>query len=120
MVVLKSLLNIFKYGKLSFQYISHRVLRWVVCPFLLPVVFLSNFWLAATYKAPIYGVLLCLQIIFYLAALLSWLFSLKNIKVKMLYVPYYFVFMNICLYIGLWRFLGKKQTVLWEKAKRKT
>lgn len=63
-VMLKSLLNIFKYGKLSFQYISHRVLRWVVCPFLLPVVFLSNFWLVATYKAPIYGVLLCLQIIF--------------------------------------------------------
>jgi len=119
-VMLKSLLNIFKYGKLSFQYISHRGLRWVVCPFLLPVVFLSNFWLVATYKAPIYGVLLCLQIIFYLAALLSWLFSLKNIKVKMLYVPYYFVFMNICLYIGLWRFLGKKQTGLWGKAKRKT
>ncbi len=28
--LLKDLLNIFKYGKLSFQYISHRVLRWAV------------------------------------------------------------------------------------------
>ena len=36
--LLKDLLNIFKYGKLSFQYISHRVLRWAVCPFLLPVI----------------------------------------------------------------------------------
>jgi cellulose synthase/poly-beta-1,6-N-acetylglucosamine synthase-like glycosyltransferase len=29
---LKSLLNIFKYGLLSFQYISHRVLRWTITP----------------------------------------------------------------------------------------
>lgn len=29
---LKELLNLFKYGTLSFQYISHRVLRWSVTP----------------------------------------------------------------------------------------
>lgn len=118
-VMLKSLLNIFKYGKLSFQYISHRVLRWVVCPFLLPVLLLSNIWLVLTYKEPFYTWMLALQIIFYLAAFLSWLLSLKNIKIKLLYVPYYFVFMNVCLYIGLRRYLAKKQSVLWEKAKRK-
>lgn len=119
-VMLKSLLNIFKYGRLSFQYISHRVLRWVVCPFLLPVVLISNLWLVITQNEPLYSILLALQVGFYLAALLSWLFSLQNIKVKLLYVPYYFVFMNLCLYIGLKRFLAKKQSVLWEKAKRKS
>lgn len=31
-VRLRSLLNIFKYGTLSFQYISHRVLRWSLTP----------------------------------------------------------------------------------------
>src|SRR5690606_11550963 len=40
MVILKDLMNIFKYGVLSFQYISHRVLRWTICPALLPVIFI--------------------------------------------------------------------------------
>ena len=44
--MLKPLLNIFKYGKLSFQYISHRVLRWVVCPILLLPIFFINLLLA--------------------------------------------------------------------------
>ncbi|HKK09699.1 MAG TPA: glycosyltransferase family 2 protein, partial [Bacteroidales bacterium] len=35
-VRLKELLNPFKYGILTFQYISHRVLRWAVAPFALP------------------------------------------------------------------------------------
>jgi cellulose synthase/poly-beta-1,6-N-acetylglucosamine synthase-like glycosyltransferase len=42
-VRLRSLLNIFKYGTLSFQYISHRVLRWSLTPLslilLIPVLF---------------------------------------------------------------------------------
>jgi hypothetical protein len=84
------------------------------------VVLISNLWLVITQNEPLYSILLALQVGFYLAALLSWLFSLQNIKVKLLYVPYYFVFMNLCLYIGLKRFLAKKQSVLWEKAKRKS
>ena len=43
---LKELLNPFTYGILSFQYISHRVLRWTLAPFFLPIVFLSSVWLA--------------------------------------------------------------------------
>ena len=42
-VMLKDLLNIFKYGKLSFLYISHRVFRWVLCPVLLPVILVCSF-----------------------------------------------------------------------------
>lgn len=119
MLILKGLLNIFRYGKLSFQYISHRVLRWAVCPFLLPLVLAANLIIVLDGKGWIYGFLLACQGLFYTAALLGWLFSLGNMKVKLLYIPYYFVFMNVALYIGLWRFLSNKQTVLWDKAKRK-
>ena len=34
--------NIFKYGLLSFQYVSHRAMRWAVAPFCLPLIFLLN------------------------------------------------------------------------------
>src|SRR5690606_15406657 len=45
-VRLKPLMNIFQYGTLSFQYISHRVLRWTITPFALVVAFLLNIPLA--------------------------------------------------------------------------
>lgn len=118
-VRLKSLLNIFKYPLLSFQYISHRVLRWAVCPFLLPIVFLLNIYLVCTTQNElIYLYLLIGQLFFYGSAFAGWLFFLKNIKIKFLYIPYYFVFINISLYLGFFRYLKGRQTVLWDKANR--
>lgn len=115
--MLKDLLNIFKYGKLSFQYISHRVLRWIVCPWLLPALFIANWYLLFANQSFYTAVFWC-QCIFYIAAFMGWLFAQINIKVKLLYVPYYFVFMNVALYLGFMRFINKTQTVLWDKAKR--
>ena len=37
MAYLKKLFNVFRYPILSFQYISHRVLRWTLCPIALVV-----------------------------------------------------------------------------------
>ncbi|MEX0636294.1 MAG: glycosyltransferase, partial [Ferruginibacter sp.] len=117
--MLKDLLNIFKYWRLSFQYISHRVLRWIVCPLLLPFILMFNiFILIADYQL-LYQLLLAAQIIFYSAAAIGGYFAAKNIKVKSLYIPYYFVFMNMALFLGFRRFFSKSQSVLWDKAKRK-
>ncbi len=117
--LLKDLLNIFKYGKLSFQYISHRVLRWAVCPFLLPVIFILNLVICFFSNERVFYFILAAQFIFYLTAFTGWLFAQKNIKLKVFYIPYYFLFMNIALYAGLLRFLHNKQSVLWDKAARK-
>jgi hypothetical protein len=51
-------------------------------------------------------------------ALLGWYFENKRIKVKVLFVPYYFFIMNLCVYLGLFRFLKGKQSVSWERAQR--
>lgn len=118
-VRLKGLLNIFKYGKLSFQYISHRVLRWTICPILLPIVFIINLILLFFASAPSLQILFVLQSSFYLLAFIGWFFSIKGIKFKVAYAAFYFVFMNIALYIGFFRFVNNTQSVLWEKASRK-
>ena len=118
-ILLKELLNVFKYGKLSFLYISHRVLRWVLCPLLLPAIFITNLYIITTGNSYLYLLLFILQIIFYALAFLGWVFSTKNLKVNIFYVCYYFVFMNIAMYIGFNRYLANKQTVLWDKATRK-
>ena len=44
--------------------------------------------------------------------------SIRNIKAKILYAPYYFVFLNVSLYLGFIRYLKGNQTVLWDKAVR--
>ena len=117
-LILKDLLNIFKYGKLSFQYISHRVLRWIVCPILLPVILICNLFLWYLHAETIYHLFFYLQIIFYSLASIGWILASKNVKIKSLYIPYYFVFMNVALYIGLYKFFKNQQSVLWDKAKR--
>ncbi len=117
--ILKPLLNIFKYGKLSFQYISHRVLRWAVCPILLPLCFMLNLIIIFYNPSLIYILTGTAQLLFYMMAFAGFIISKLNLKQTIFYIPYYFVFMNVALYKGYMRFKKNKQSVLWEKAKRK-
>jgi poly-beta-1,6-N-acetyl-D-glucosamine synthase len=118
MVILKDLFNIFKYPVLSFQFISHRILRWTLCPCCLITLLLSNMALVFRAQGEFFLLLLILQLFFYALALFGMFYANRNIKLKILYVPYYFLFMNISVFLGFNRFLKKKQTVLWEKASR--
>jgi cellulose synthase/poly-beta-1,6-N-acetylglucosamine synthase-like glycosyltransferase len=120
-VRLRPLLNIFKYGVLSFQYISHRVLRWTVTPLLLTLIIPLNLILALnTGMNPdnIYTILFYGQLLFYILALAGWFFEHRKIKIKALFVPYYFFIMNLSVYLGFRRYLKGNQSVNWERAKR--
>ena len=117
---LKALLNIFKYGLLSFQFISHRVLRWMVSPFLLLLIIPVNYWLFLTASsAGIYAFFWYGQVIFYLLILLGWLLRARQTRLKALFVPFYFFMMNYSVYLGLIRYLKRSQSVVWDKAQRK-
>jgi len=115
-VRLSSLLNVFRYKWLSFQYVSHRVLRWTLAPLALIVVLLGNvaLWNTSIY----YNVLLILQIMFYLAVLTGHWLENRKLRIKILFVPYYFFIMNYAVFQGFARYLNGKQKVTWEKAKR--
>ena len=116
---LSSLLNIFKYPLLSFQYISHRVLRWTITPVLLISLFPFNIILVLNEEQIIYKILLSLQILFYLAAYTGKIFERRNIKLSVFLIPYYFMFMNFNVFSGLSYLLKKKRgDGTWEKAKR--
>jgi len=118
MYMLSDLLNIFRYGKLSFQYISHRVLRWSVTPVCLLLLLPLNLAVVIKGAGFVYTLILAMQIFFYLLAVSGWVFANRDIKIKALYVPYYFLFMNISVIWGFKRFLKGQQSVLWEKAAR--
>jgi cellulose synthase/poly-beta-1,6-N-acetylglucosamine synthase-like glycosyltransferase len=117
---LKALMNPFKYPVLSFQYVSHRVLRWTITPFFMILAFILNFFmLFTTENEMVYLFLLAGQILLYGSALLGWLFEKKEIKVKALFVPFYFCLMNYAVLAGIVRYFAGKQSAAWEKAKRK-
>jgi biofilm PGA synthesis N-glycosyltransferase PgaC len=117
---LKSLLNPFAQPLLSFQYISHRVLRWTVVPFLMILALVLNATIVLQGDASlVYQVLLTAQVVFYAAALAGWLLERKEIKVKALFIPYYFCMMNYAVIRGIFRYLAGSQSAAWDKAKRK-
>jgi len=119
---LSPLLNIFKFGMLSFQYISHRVLRWTLAPLSLPFILTINALIAyyAGFRnfADFYVLLFYGQLLFYTLALLGWYLENKAIKVKALFIPYYFFIMNYAVLLGMKRYFKGSQSVNWERAKR--
>lgn len=115
---LRSLFNIFEYGWLSFQFTSHRALRWTLAPLALPLIFILNLLLAIQGDL-FYQVLMALQLLFYLFSCIGWLLQHRKVRVKALFVPYYFVFMNLSVYLGFIRLIAGKQSVTWERARRK-
>lgn len=123
-VRLSYLLNPFRYGVLTFEYVSHRVFRWAVAPICLPLIFLSNVGLVIQSMAnpsswsAIWNILLVLQILFYGAALMGYSLEKRQLRWKLLFVPFYFTFMNVCALAGLVRYLRGNQSGTWEKVRR--
>ena len=114
--------NIFRYGLLSFQYISHRAMRWAVAPFCLPLIFILNLALIFTQpilqNQPIYWLFMGGQAIFYLMAIVGYNLENQKIRIKLLFVPFYFSFMNYCAIKGYFKYRNGLASGIWEKVKR--
>lgn len=116
---LKKAANPFHNPVFTFQYISHRVLRWTITPFLLFLVFILNAEIAIATPVLFYKVLFVLQVLFYGLSLTGLYFERRNIRVKALFIPYYFCVMNYAVLAGIIRYYKKNQSAAWEKSKRK-
>ncbi len=103
---------------LGFQYYSHRVLRWTLAPLALLVLLLSGVLLCIFSENNLYLFLTASQSIFYLLGLLGWKLSNYRKLPRMLFVPYYFLFMNMSVFMGWRRYQKGQQSVIWEKARR--
>lgn len=118
---LKPLLNPFRFGLLSFQYISHKALRWTIAPLALFGLFLVNFLILFPdnfRESGFFSVFFYIQLFMYLVAFGGRLFERRKTRIKIAFVPYYFLSMNYAAIAGWFRFLSGKQSVKWEKAKR--
>ena len=115
---LRSLLNPIKYPLVSFQYISHRVLRWSITPVSMAILLVINVLLSILRTGIFFDIVLVLQLLFYLAAFLGWWLARRGVKNKLLYTAYYFVFMNLNVFRGMAYLCKHNNSGAWEKAKR--
>ncbi len=108
------LLNIFKYGLLSWQLASHKLCRWLV-PFTMILAFVSNA-LIITYST-FYLYAFILQAAFYTIAFGgAWtdIFSKRNI----LKIPSFFVLVNLSILNAWLRYARGDRMVSWTPSKR--
>ncbi len=117
MIRLKSLLNPFKQPLLTFQYVSHRVLRWTLAPLFLLFLFPLN--VSLLNSGILYQTLLLAQMVFYSCAFAGWYFENKQVHIKLLFVPYYFMMMNYAAIAGCIRYFKGTQSAAWERSQRK-
>ena len=115
---LRSLMNPLKRPCVAFQFVSHRVLRWSITPFALMALIPLNVALVWMKAGTVYNVVWLLQLLFYLAATAGYLLERTGRKNKLLYVPYYFLFMNLNVFLGIAYLRTHKSSGTWEKSKR--
>jgi biofilm PGA synthesis N-glycosyltransferase PgaC len=124
MGMLWPLLAFWRQPRLSFLYISHRVLRWTLSPLCFILAFLSNAILvfvvgsAGQPANTLFRVFFAAQLLFYGLALAGRFAGPRTRQSKWLKLPYYFVFMNVSVVQGFFRHLKGRQDAAWEKARR--
>ncbi len=119
---LGGLLNPFRFGFLSWQYFSHKVLRWTLAPISLFLLFFINaalVWKSGFYRIlNFYTIFFYFQLLCYLLAFIGWYLENKKLSFKFLFIPYYFVTVNYAAIRGMFRYFRGKQSASWEKSQR--
>ncbi len=107
-------LNPVRYGLFAYQYVCHKLLRWMV-PFFLLMAFLSCG--IAAFQSPLARLFLLLQVLFYGLALVGWMFPQVHhcIVVK---IPLYFMTVNMAIAVAWWRYIRGARMVMWVPSQR--
>jgi len=110
MIILRSLFNPIN-GFISFEFISHKLLRSFSFFFMITL-FLSS----VIIKGSLMDVFLKLELLFYFIGLMGFILSTRKIKSKITAIPFYLCMINLSSLIGFIKFIFNKQKVTWEKA----
>lgn len=115
---LRHMMNPLHHPLVAFQFVSHRVLRWSITPVAMLALIPINVILVMMKAGTVYTVTWLLQILFYGLAMAGYWLELHGRKNKWVYVPYYFIFMNINVFCGMNYLRTHQGGGAWEKAKR--
>ncbi|MDP3697165.1 MAG: glycosyltransferase family 2 protein, partial [Candidatus Taylorbacteria bacterium] len=97
--------------KTFFLYVSHKVIRWFVPFYLILMLIIPLF----NFLDPLIRRFYYVQLVFYLLVLIGWV---SGTKIKIFYVPFYFIYINIALLIGFIKNIVGAQKVAWSSTAR--
>lgn len=102
-----------RYGFIAFQFLSHKLLRWLA-PF-----FMILAWAIALalYPLAFFRWLFWGQTAFYFLAFIGGLLAIQGWRWRPLWLIFYFCFANLTALGGFWRHLTGAQTNLWKKVR---
>ena len=112
------LLNPFRHGMLTFQYISHKFLRSFITPLCFAALIPVNLLLLSE-GSFVYLFMFVMQVLFYLMAWVGYVVREHSLPSRLFFIPFYIVVMNLSAIVGAFRYLAGKQSVLWKKSLRK-
>jgi cellulose synthase/poly-beta-1,6-N-acetylglucosamine synthase-like glycosyltransferase len=104
----KTFLNPIKYPLLSFQLISHKLLRWLI-PIYLPIIFIVNLFLL---NLLFFQITFGLQIIFYATAIMGYLLEKKNWHNMLFYTPFYYCLVNVASLQAIVEYFIKREKII--------
>jgi len=114
MLFMRKLFNPLRHGFVSFQLISHKLLRWLM-PVFMVAALVSNAFLLGR---PFYNLTFALQAAFYALAILGWLAERFHVRSRILSVPLYFSTVNLASLISMYRIWKGHKAVTWETLRK--
>ncbi len=102
-------------GFAAYAFWSHKVVRWCA-PLLMAIALLAN--AALLTDGLLYQGLFGAQLAFYLVAWAGGKGVFRGALKRLSSIAYFFVFMNLALVVGFWRFLRGSQSAAWERTAR--
>jgi cellulose synthase/poly-beta-1,6-N-acetylglucosamine synthase-like glycosyltransferase len=107
--------NCFRYGLFSWQYLSHKLLKWLV-PFFLIVAFATNAALA--FDHTIFRVILVIHCLFYCLAAVPIVNVMRNYPF-IIKIPHFFISVNAAIAIAWMKFIRGERIIIWQPSDRK-
>jgi len=107
---MKRLLSLRKFGLFALQLVSHKWLRYLAFLFMI-CTYVANVLIWDVHY--VYRYSLFVQSVFYGAAVVGLLLDRVGLKTRLLFIPYYFVLINVAAAHAFGKFLGRKKQVLW-------
>lgn len=116
--LLKNLFDIKTYKFLSFQFISHRILRWTITPISIILILISNVVLHLNSQSNFYQITFYIQSVLYSLAFLGLIGELIQLRFKVFYLIFSFLLMNFASVYALLTYPFRPRTSVWEKPER--
>ncbi|NNE98278.1 MAG: glycosyltransferase family 2 protein [Pyrinomonadaceae bacterium] len=112
----RRMMNPFHSGFYAIELISHKLFRYAVPVFLLLTLSTSAFM---AFSSRAFALIFGLQVVFYFAALVGWIFENRGVRLRVFAIPLYFVLANLASLLGFYKFLSGERYATWEPIRDK-